>query len=140
MISSMGKTNASSLAYHRLLCNLALVALLSPASTLSAQEATQKTSPPPAAVTTLNPTDLTDFANLPPLIQTRLTAALAQELPPGLAAVALNPGVIHTDMLTSCFAESASEYPTPEEWIKTAGPFILKISPRDNGRPLTVPC
>ena len=56
------------------------------------------------------------------------------------AAVALNPGVIHTDMLASCFAESASEYPTPEEWIKTAGPFILKISPRDNGRPLTVPC
>jgi NAD(P)-dependent dehydrogenase (short-subunit alcohol dehydrogenase family) len=69
-----------------------------------------------------------------------LTAALAQELPPGLAAVALNPGVIHTDMLASCFAASASEYPTPEEWIKTAGPFILKISPRDNGRPLTVPC
>jgi NAD(P)-dependent dehydrogenase (short-subunit alcohol dehydrogenase family) len=69
-----------------------------------------------------------------------LTAALAQELPPGLAAVALNPGVIHTDMLASCFAESASEYPNPEDWIKTAGPFILEISARDNGRQLTVPC
>jgi NAD(P)-dependent dehydrogenase (short-subunit alcohol dehydrogenase family) len=69
-----------------------------------------------------------------------LTVALAQELPPGLAAVALNPGVIHTDMLASCFAESASEYPNPEEWIKTAGPFILKISARDNGRQLSVPC
>jgi NAD(P)-dependent dehydrogenase (short-subunit alcohol dehydrogenase family) len=69
-----------------------------------------------------------------------LTAALAQELPPGLAAVALNPGVIHTDMPASCFADSASEYPAPEEWIKTAGPFLLNISPRDNGRPLTVPC
>jgi NAD(P)-dependent dehydrogenase (short-subunit alcohol dehydrogenase family) len=68
-----------------------------------------------------------------------LTAALAQELPPGLTAVALNPGVIHTDMLTSCFGDSASEYPTPDDWVKIAGPFILKISPRDNGRQLTVP-
>ena len=77
MISSMGKTNAPSLAYRRLLCNLALVALLSPACTLSAQDTPQKSSPPPAAVTTLNPTDLTDFTSLPPHIQTRLTAALA---------------------------------------------------------------
>ncbi|MFM8983510.1 MAG: SDR family oxidoreductase [Spartobacteria bacterium] len=69
-----------------------------------------------------------------------LTAALAQELPRGLAAVALNPGVIHTEMLASCFGESAAEYPGPEDWIKIAGPFILKISPRDNGRQLTVPC
>jgi len=69
-----------------------------------------------------------------------LTAALAQELPRGLAAVALNPGVIHTDMLASCFGDSASEYPTPEDWVKLAGPFILKIGPRDNGYQLTVPC
>jgi NAD(P)-dependent dehydrogenase (short-subunit alcohol dehydrogenase family) len=69
-----------------------------------------------------------------------LTAALAQELPHGLAAVALNPGVIHTDMLASCFAESASEYPTPEDWVKIAGPFILKIGRPDNGCQLTVPC
>ena len=69
-----------------------------------------------------------------------LTAALAQELPHGLAAVALNPGVIHTDMLASCFGDSASEYPTPEDWVKLAGPFILKIGPRDNGYQLTVPC
>src|SRR5262245_1431687 len=32
-----------------------------------------------------------------------LTRALAQELPRGLAAVPLNPGVIDTDMLRSCF-------------------------------------
>jgi hypothetical protein len=43
-------------------------------------------------------------------------------------------------MLASCFAESASEYPNPEDWVKTAGPFILKISARDNGCQLTVPC
>lgn len=69
-----------------------------------------------------------------------LTAALAQELPRGLAAVTLNPGVIHTDMLTSCFGESASEYPKPEDWVKIAGPLILKIGSRDNGHQLTVPC
>ena len=69
-----------------------------------------------------------------------LTAALAQELPRGLAAVALNPGVIHTDMLASCFGNSASEYPDPEDWVKIAGPFILKISAHDNGHQLTVPC
>jgi NAD(P)-dependent dehydrogenase (short-subunit alcohol dehydrogenase family) len=32
-----------------------------------------------------------------------LTQALAQELPEGMAAVPLNPGVIHTAMLESCF-------------------------------------
>jgi NAD(P)-dependent dehydrogenase (short-subunit alcohol dehydrogenase family) len=69
-----------------------------------------------------------------------LTAALAQELPSGLAAVALNPGVIHTEMLASCFGESASDYLDPEDWIKIAGPFILNISPRDNGCQLSVPC
>ncbi len=56
-----------------------------------------------------------------------LATSIRQILPPGLATVALNLGVIHTDILAPCFAESASEYPNPEEWIKTAGPFILKI-------------
>lgn len=68
-----------------------------------------------------------------------LTASLAQELPPGLAAVALNPGIIHTDMLASCFGEGADSYPTPDEWVQSAGPFLLQISPKDNDRPLTVP-
>ncbi|PAZ01595.1 MAG: hypothetical protein CAK85_02460 [Spartobacteria bacterium AMD-G5] len=45
-----------------------------------------------------------------------------------------------TDMPASCFAESATEYSNPEEWIKTAGPFLLKISARDNGCQLTAPC
>ena len=37
-----------------------------------------------------------------------LTQALGQELPSGMAAVALNPGIINTDMLRSCFGGSAS--------------------------------
>lgn len=68
-----------------------------------------------------------------------LTQALAQELPPGLAAVALNPGIIDTDMLRSSFGGSASSYPSPQQWAKRAVPFLLKLGPRDNGKPLTVP-
>ena len=68
-----------------------------------------------------------------------LTQSLAQELPAGLAAVPLNPGIINTDMLQSCFAGGANNYPTPEEWAKIAVPFLLKINSADNGKQLTVP-
>ena len=68
-----------------------------------------------------------------------LTLALAQELPPGMAAVPLNPGIINTDMLRSCFGGSASSYPTPQEWAKIAVPFLLKLGASDNGKPLTMP-
>jgi NAD(P)-dependent dehydrogenase (short-subunit alcohol dehydrogenase family) len=68
-----------------------------------------------------------------------LTQALAQELPPGMAAVPLNPGIINTDMLRSCFGGSASGYPLPQEWAKVAVPFLLKLGAPDNGRPLIVP-
>ncbi len=68
-----------------------------------------------------------------------LTQALAQELPPGMAAVPLNPGIIATDMLRSCFGGSASGYPSPMEWAKIAVPFLLKLGPADNGCSLTVP-
>jgi NAD(P)-dependent dehydrogenase (short-subunit alcohol dehydrogenase family) len=67
-----------------------------------------------------------------------LTQALAQELPPGMAAVPLNPGVIDTDMLRTCFQESASSYPKADAWARTAGPFILGLGPKDNGRSLSV--
>jgi hypothetical protein len=33
--------------------------------------------------------------------------------------VPLNPGIIATDMLGSCFGGSAANYPTPAEWAKT---------------------
>ncbi len=68
-----------------------------------------------------------------------LTQALAQELPKGLAAIALNPGIINTEMLRSCFASGASSYPTPAAWAKSAGPFLLGLTPKDNGRSLDVP-
>ncbi|MEM9478954.1 MAG: SDR family oxidoreductase [Verrucomicrobiota bacterium] len=68
-----------------------------------------------------------------------LTQAMSQELPRGLAAVALSPGVIDTDMLRQCWAEGAAGYPSPEEWGKSAVPFIAKLGPKDNGKSLTTP-
>lgn len=68
-----------------------------------------------------------------------LTSALAQELPRGLAAVALNPGIIATEMLRACWGGSAESYPSAKEWIRAAGPYLEKLGPRDNGRQLTVP-
>ncbi len=68
-----------------------------------------------------------------------LTQSLAQELPDGVAAVALNPGIIDTEMLRSCFASGASAYPKPEDWARRAGPFILGLTAKDNGRSADVP-
>jgi NAD(P)-dependent dehydrogenase (short-subunit alcohol dehydrogenase family) len=68
-----------------------------------------------------------------------LTQAFAQELPSGMAAVSLNPGIIDTEMLRSCFGSSAGNYPTPAEWAKTAVPFLLRLGPEHNGQQLTIP-
>jgi NAD(P)-dependent dehydrogenase (short-subunit alcohol dehydrogenase family) len=67
-----------------------------------------------------------------------LTKALAQELPKGLAAVPLNPGIIDTEMLRISFGASAAGYPSPAEWAEQAVPFLLKLGPRDNGRSLSI--
>jgi NAD(P)-dependent dehydrogenase (short-subunit alcohol dehydrogenase family) len=68
-----------------------------------------------------------------------LTSALAQELPKGMAAISLNPGVIDTDMLRQCWGEEAASYEKPFQWAKTAVPFLEKLTAQDNGRQLTAP-
>lgn len=68
-----------------------------------------------------------------------MTKALAEELPRGMAAVALNPGVVHTAMLESCYGQSAKSYPGPERWAERAAPFLLGLGPSDNGKSVTVP-
>ena len=68
-----------------------------------------------------------------------LTRSLSQELPSHLAAVALNPGVINTDMLQTCFGSSANNYTTPTAWARSAVPFILGLTSQDNGKAATVP-
>jgi NAD(P)-dependent dehydrogenase (short-subunit alcohol dehydrogenase family) len=67
-----------------------------------------------------------------------LTRALAQELPRGLAAVPVSPGIIDTDMLRSCFGDSAGHYPGPERWADAAVPFLLKLGPKDSGKALSI--
>jgi len=67
-----------------------------------------------------------------------MTRSLAQELPSGMAAVPLNPGVINTDMLQVAWGTDANSYPTPERWAKRAVPLILGISAKENGQPLAV--
>ena len=68
-----------------------------------------------------------------------LTQAFAQELPRGLAAVAVNPGIIDTEMLRMCFGGSAGAYPAPEKWAEKAGPFLLSLGAKHNGQSLDVP-
>jgi NAD(P)-dependent dehydrogenase (short-subunit alcohol dehydrogenase family) len=67
-----------------------------------------------------------------------LTQALAQELPPGLAAVTVSPGVVDTDMLRSCWSDSAANCPSPEDWAPAAADFFLSLSGRHNGQSLSV--
>jgi NAD(P)-dependent dehydrogenase (short-subunit alcohol dehydrogenase family) len=68
-----------------------------------------------------------------------LTQALAQELPAGLAAIPLNPGIINTEMLQSCFGGNAAQYPTAEAWAQRAVPFLLELGPHHNGQSLSAP-
>ena len=68
-----------------------------------------------------------------------LSLALAQELPRGMASIPLNPGIINTEMLQTCWSDGASRYPTPDRWSRTAVPFLLSLGPKDNGQSLGVP-
>ena len=67
-----------------------------------------------------------------------LTRSLAQELPDGMAAVAFNPGIIHTRMLESCFGPSASGYHRPEEWARRAVPYLAGLEARHNGQSVSL--
>ena len=55
-----------------------------------------------------------------------------------MAAVPLNPGVIDTEMLRSCWGDEAGSYGKADAWAKVAAPFILQLGPKDNGRSLSV--
>ncbi|CAN0899466.1 NADPH-dependent pterin aldehyde reductase [Linum grandiflorum] len=67
-----------------------------------------------------------------------LSRSVAKELPDGMAIVALNPGVIHTEMLASCFGTSAALYQAPDAWAVKAATMILNLTGADNGASLTV--
>lgn len=68
-----------------------------------------------------------------------LTKALAAELPNTMAAVPLNPGMINTDMLQSCFGAAADNHVQAAAWAETAAPFLLGLDASDNGKSLNAP-
>jgi NAD(P)-dependent dehydrogenase (short-subunit alcohol dehydrogenase family) len=68
-----------------------------------------------------------------------LSSGLADDLPPGLASVAVSPGVIDTDMLRQCWGPEASSFPPPAAWVRRAAPFFLSLTAADNGRSTSVP-
>lgn len=68
-----------------------------------------------------------------------MTRALAQELPPGMAAIPLSPGIVHTEMLEICYGDDAANFTALKDWTVKAIPFLLGLKPEQNGQPLTVP-
>lgn len=66
-----------------------------------------------------------------------LSQALSQEVGPGVSVVSLNPGIIDTEMLRSCFGDDAAGFPDSERWSHDAADFLLGIDTSDNGRALT---
>ena len=67
-----------------------------------------------------------------------LIGALSQDLPDGVSAVALSPGVVHTDMLTRAFgAQEASHAVDPAQWAAGAVEFLLSLGPVCNGQSLS---
>lgn len=68
-----------------------------------------------------------------------LSKAVSQELEgSGVSCIALNPGIINTKMLQSCWSEGALSYPGPENWVKGAVKQICNFSPSDNGKSLSI--
>jgi len=68
-----------------------------------------------------------------------LSQAVAQETDGRVAIVALNPGIIDTDMLRSTFGEGAASYPNAFYWAKRAVPFLAALGLKENGRSLNAP-
>lgn len=68
-----------------------------------------------------------------------LSQAMAQEVPPGLAVVALNPGIIDTDMLRLCWPGNAASFEGPGDWARRVAPWLLRLDGSCNGHALTAP-
>lgn len=66
-----------------------------------------------------------------------MTKALALDLPRGLAAVALSPGMVNTAMLEQAFPGEAHRSVSPTTWARAAAPRLLALGPRENGQSLT---
>lgn len=68
-----------------------------------------------------------------------LSQAVAQETEGKVAIVAMNPGIIDTDMLRSTFGPHAGLYPNARQWAKNAVPFLVSLGRKHNGQAVTAP-
>jgi NAD(P)-dependent dehydrogenase (short-subunit alcohol dehydrogenase family) len=68
-----------------------------------------------------------------------LSMAAAQDTGGRVAIIPMNPGIIDTAMLRTCFGDEARHYPDADDWAKRAVPFFIALSRKDSGRSLTVP-
>ncbi|GJM23104.1 MAG: short-chain dehydrogenase [Planctomycetota bacterium] len=66
------------------------------------------------------------------------SGSLAQELPSGMACIALSPGVVDTEMLRTCSPDTAAVTPGAEEWSHAAADFVLQLDAQHNGESLRV--
>lgn len=67
-----------------------------------------------------------------------LVKTLASELPKTMAAIALDPGTLQTDMLRQALGDGARFFPTPDQWVDKAARMILGLGPQHNGQSLSV--
>lgn len=67
-----------------------------------------------------------------------LTKALADDLPAGMAAIPLSPGIIDTDMLRRAWGDEAGQYEDAAAWARRAVPQILKLGPRQSGKSASI--
>lgn len=64
----------------------------------------------------------------------KLIAVLGEELPRGVLAIALYPGLVNTPMLQrSIGTNDAGAYPMPEEWARQAATALLDIDEKYQG-------
>jgi 3-oxoacyl-[acyl-carrier protein] reductase len=69
----------------------------------------------------------------------KIISTLGEELPPGVTAVALYPGLVNTPMLQKSIGESAAEdYQTPQEWAQQASNILLNMDEKYHGQHLSL--
>jgi NAD(P)-dependent dehydrogenase (short-subunit alcohol dehydrogenase family) len=67
-----------------------------------------------------------------------LSQAVAQEVAPGVAVVAVNPGVVATDMLATCFETDVTGYTPPAACAASFVRMLHRLDAAWNGRSVDV--
>jgi NAD(P)-dependent dehydrogenase (short-subunit alcohol dehydrogenase family) len=67
-----------------------------------------------------------------------ISASLAAEVAPGVCVLAVNPGVVATEMLATCFESDVSGYTPPAECAAAFVRMLKRADPGWNGRSLDV--